>query len=284
MKENRKAWAFLAPSFLGVIFFVLIPFSDAIKRSFKEAMGGKFVGMDNYMNVLHNEAFRIAAQNTSRFIIICVPILLLLSLVLAVMINNLKKHRSFFKTSFLIPLAIPVSSVVFLWKVVFHQNGLLNGALSVIGLEGYDWMSTKAFPVLVFSYIWKNIGYDMVLWLAGLDGISQTMYEAAAVDGANAWKKFWYITLPGLLPTVFIVTVLSILNSFKVFREAYLIAGAYPRDNNIYMLQHLFNNWFTKLDIQKMSAAAVMLALIIVAIILILQRIDTKVDRKLDIE
>lgn len=274
MKKSLKAWAFLAPSFLGVILFVLLPFGDAVRRSFFEAMSGKFVGINNYSNVLQNKAFRMAVTNTGKFIIICVPILLLLSLILSVMIYNLRKYKSFFKTSFLIPLAVPVSSVVFLWKVVFHQSGLFNDLLARLGLEGADWISTRAFPVLVFSYIWKNIGYDIVLWMAGLDTISKALYEAAAVDGANAWKRFRYITLPGLLPTIYIVSVLSLLNTFKVFREAYLIAGTYPRDDNIYMLQHLFNNWFTKLDIQKMCAAAVMVALVIIAIVLILQLLD----------
>lgn len=276
MKKSNKAWIFLGPSFIGVIFFVLIPFGDAVRRSFTTAMGGKFVGLSNYETVINNKAFQMAVSNTVKFIIICVPLLLLLSLILSAMISILKKIKSFFKTSFLIPLAIPVSSVVFLWKVVFHQNGLLNILLSKVGVEGFDWMSTKAFPILVFSYLWKNVGYDMVLWLAGLDTISLNLYEAASVDGANAWKKFRYITLPGLLPTVYIVTVLSILNTFKVFREAYLIAGPYPRDDSIYMLQHLFNNWFTKLDIQKMCSAAVMVALVITVIILLLQKLDRK--------
>lgn len=276
MKKSNKAWIFLGPSFIGVIFFVLIPFGDAVRRSFTTAMGGKFVGLSNYETVINNKAFQMAVSNTVKFIIICVPLLLLLSLILSAMISILKKIKSFFKTSFLIPLAIPVSSVVFLWKVIFHQNGLLNILLSKMGVEGFDWMSTKAFPILVFSYLWKNVGYDMVLWLAGLDTISLNLYEAASVDGANAWKKFRYITLPGLLPTVYIVTVLSILNTFKVFREAYLIAGPYPRDDSIYMLQHLFNNWFTKLDIQKMCSAAVMVALVITVIILLLQKLDRK--------
>lgn len=280
MKKSWKAWAFLAPSFLGVILFVLLPFGDAIRRSFYEAMSGKSVGLQNYSNVLHNKAFRMAVGNTARFIITCVPILLLLSLVLSVLIYNLNKSKSFFKTAFLIPMAVPVSSVVFLWEVIFHKSGLLNDLLTRLGLQGVDWISTKAFPVLVFSYIWKNIGYDIILWVAGLDTISGALYEAAAVDGANAWKKFRYITLPGLLPTIYIVSVLSLLNTFKVFREAYLIAGTYPRDDNIYMLQHLFNNWFTKLDIQKMCAAAVMVALVIIAIVLILQLLDRSEEEK----
>ena len=277
MKQTKIAWAFLAPSFIGVIIFVLLPFGDVFRRSFSETITGKYVGMKNYNTVIHNEAFKQAVFNTTRFIITCVPLLLVLSLILSVMIFNLGKHKDLFKTSFLIPMAIPVSSAVFLWKVVFHQNGLLNVLLLKFGLEGCDWINTKAFPVLVFSYIWKNLGYDMVLWLAGLNGISSSLYEAAGVDGANSWNKFWYITLPGLLPTVFIVTVLSILNTFKVFREAYLIAGAYPSDDSIYMLQHLFNNWFTSLDIQKMCAAAIIVAFVVVTVIMILQQVDKKI-------
>jgi len=277
MKEARKAWAFLAPSVLGVVIFVLIPFGDAIKRSFYEAMSGKYVGVNNYNTVIRNQAFQMAAKNTGRFMLTCVPLLILSSLVLSLMINNIKRGRDFLKASFLIPMAIPVSSVVFLWKVVFHQNGLFNGLLAKFGTEGFDWMSTKAFGVLVFSYIWKNIGYDMVLWLAGLNGISFELYEAAGVDGANKLQKFWYITRPSLLPYAFVISVLSMLNSFKVFREAYLIAGAYPQDEDIYMLQHLFNNWFVSLDIQKMCAAAVMVAAVIMIVIMILQLMDKKV-------
>ncbi len=280
MKKSIKARAFLAPSFLGVILFVLVPFGDAIRRSFFEAMSGRFVGVDNYISVLQNKAFQLAVGNTVKFTMVCVPILLLLSLIISLIISSLKKYRSFFKTAFLIPMAIPVASVVFLWRVVFHPNGLLNDLLSRLGIEGIDWISTKAFPILVISYLWKNLGYDMVLWITGIDQISVNLYEAASVDGAGAWKKFWYITLPGLLPTVFIVSVLSLLNTFKVFREAYLIAGTYPRDDSIYMLQHLFNNWFTKLDIQKMCSAAVMVALVIVAIILLLQGLDRKIGEE----
>ena len=134
-----------------------------------------------------------------------------------------------------------------------------------------DWMNgATAFYVLVFSYLWKNIGYDIILWLAGLNGISPALYEAARVDGAGRWQCFRYITLPELRPTVFLIGVLSFVNTFKVFREAYLIAGDYP-DSSIYMLQHLFNNWFVSLDIQKMSAAAVLTALVITTFLLVVQ-------------
>lgn len=259
---------------------MLIPFGDAVRRSFYEAMGGKFVGLKNYQTVLSNGAFQMAAGNTLKFIGVCIPLLLLVSLLLAVFLNKAKKHNEFFKTSFLIPMAIPVASVVVLWKIFFHENGLLNGFIAAMGGQGTDWIhSSQSFWLLVFSYVWKNAGYDMVLWLAGLSGISPSLYEAAQVDGASGFQQFIWITLPSMLPTLFIISVLSLLNSFKVFREAYLIAGNYPNDS-IYMLQHLFNNWFVYLDIQKMCAAAVLVAVFIFLLILLLQKFWGKEEKE----
>lgn len=272
-RETRTAWIFLLPSFLGIFVFVLLPFLDAVRRSFFEAMGGRFVGFQNYRTVLENEAFRLAVKNTGRFILVCIPLLLLLSLLLSLMMQ----HRGdFFKVSFLIPMAIPVASVALLWKIFFHNQGILNHLLIKLGSQPTDWMNTDyAFLVLVFSYLWKNTGYDCVLWLSGLSGIPGSIYEAAAMDGAGAFKKFFYITLPGLLPTLYVAAVMSLVNSFKVFREAYLVAGAYPQ-NSIYMLQHLLNNWFISLDIQKMCAAAVMLAMVFVLFVLLLHGLSRR--------
>ena len=131
---------------------------------------------------------------------------------------------------------------------------------------------SAAFWVLIFTYLWKNSGYDMILFLAGLDGISPDIYEAAAVDGANAKQVFLYITLPNLMPTAIMTAILSLLNTFKVFREAYLVAGPYPHDS-IYLLQHLFNNWFLSLDLPRLSAAAVMVAAMLLIFILLIQRV-----------
>jgi len=273
-KDKLTPWLFLAPSLLFVSVMVLLPFGDAVRRSFFSAMSRKFVGLANYLAVFRNEAFQLAAKNTAKFALVCIPLLLLFSLLLALMLNTLKDSSGAFKTMFLIPIAIPVASMVLLWQVVFHQNGLLNIALDRVGLSPVDWLNTKwAFGVLVFTYLWKNIGYDMVLWLSGITGINPALYESAQIDGANAWKRFWRITLPGLVPTLFTVTVLSLLNSFKVFREAYLIAGSYPKSDSIYMLQHLFNNWFFSLDVDKMCAGAVLMALVVFLLILALQRV-----------
>ena len=170
-------------------------------------------------------------------------------------------------------MAIPVASIVLLWRVIFHRNGLLNGILALWDAAPVDWIGSAAFfGVLVFAYLWKNFGYDMVLWLSGISAINPALYEAAQIDGAGSIKRFVKITLPNLMPTLFTVTVLSLLNSFKVFREAYLIAGSYP-DDSIYMLQHLFNNWFSDLDVDKMCAGAVMMASLVFILIMILQKI-----------
>ncbi|NCB62737.1 MAG: sugar ABC transporter permease [Clostridia bacterium] len=265
-------WLFLTPSLLSVSVLVLLPFLDAVRRSFFSAMSRQFVGLDNYAAVVGNDAFRTAAGNTVRFVLVCIPLLLVFSLLLALLVHAFREKRGIFKTSFLIPMAIPVASIVLLWKVIFHANGLLNILMEKMGMPTMDWVgSSWAFYVLVFTYLWKNAGYDMVLWLSGVTGISSGLYEAAQIDGANSWQQFWYITLPNLKSTFFVVTVLSLLNSFKVFREAYLIAGNYP-DPSMYLLQHLFNNWFVNLDVDKMCAGAVLMALVVFVLIALLQR------------
>ena len=272
-KETILGFVFLLPSFLGVSIFVLIPFIDAVRRSFSETMTRRFVGLENYRLVFANEAFKLAAKNTGKFLLVCIPLLLLLSLFFSILLFSIGRLQNVIKTTFLIPMVIPAASIVLLWRVFFDEYGMLNKIIVHFGGSGTDWMnSSKAFYILVFTYIWKNIGYDIILWLAGLNGISQSVYEAASVDGAGTFTKFIYITLPNLMSTLFIVTVLSLINSFKVFREAYLIAGDYPHES-IYMLQHVFNNWFTNLDIQKMCAGAVLVAITLLTVIIGIQKL-----------
>lgn len=259
----RKAYLFLLPSLAGTAVFVLLPYVDVVRRSFFEAAGGRFVAMQNYVTVVGNSAFRLASFNTLRFLVVCVPLLVLVSLFCSMLIAGLKEEGTVFKTSLLVPLAIPVASIVLLWKLFFHPQGMVNQITALFGMAGVDWINgDTAFGVLVFTYVWKNLGYDVVLWVAGLAAISDELYEAARVDGAGIVARFLYVTLPGLSKTAFLVVSLSVFNSFKVFREAYLIAGEYPHES-IYMLQHLFNHWFVTLDIQKMSAASVLLLLVV---------------------
>lgn len=259
-KRNAAPWLFLAPSLCGVVLFVLAPFAETLRRSVTDTMGRQFVGAANYTAVLGNSAFQLAVKNTVRFVAFCVPLLLVFSLALALALRGkaLKgtPWAELYRTTFLLPMALPVASLALLWKVLFAQNGLVNAAFGT----QCDFMgSDAAFWVLIATYLWKNIGYDSILWSSGLDAISADLYEAAAVDGANTWRQFTAITLPNLLPTLAVTAVLSLLNTFKVFREAYLVAGAYPQES-MYLLQHLFNNWFLALDLPRLSAAAVMMA------------------------
>ena len=256
-QERRAAALLLAPSLAGASVFYLVPFVEVVRRSFTDALGRRFVGLTNYKTVLANSAFRMAAANSARFLCVCIPALLALSLVMALLIRAAGRRGKTFSASFLLPLAVPVASIVLLWKVLFAQNGLVNAVLMALELQPVDFMGTgAAFWVLIATYLWKNSGYDMVLWAAGLDRIPKSQYEAAAVDGANAWQVFRAITWPGLRPTLGLTALLSLINSFKVFREAYLVAGSYPHES-MYLLQHLFNNWFLDLELGRITAAAV---------------------------
>lgn len=269
-KGSWKGLLFVLPSLTGVSLFWLIPSMDVVRRSFFGAVSGEFTGLKNYVTVFENRAFRLAAMNTLRFFLVCIPLLVGLSLLIAVVLTRQKKMLQLLKSAFLLPMAIPVASVVLLWKLLFHKKGILNGILACLSLPALDWMNTDAsFYVLVASYLWRNLGYDMILWMAGLAAIPGSLYEAARVDGAGEWKCFWSITLPNLLPSFFTITVLSLLNAFKVFREAYLVAGDYPQEK-MYLLQHLFNNWYRELSLDKMSAAAVVTGTVILGLILLL--------------
>lgn len=277
-KSQYAAWAFLLPNLLGVAIFTLIPMLRVLLSSFQSAVGGRWMGIQNYLSVLGNSAFQIALKNTARFTVACVPILVSLSLLLAVWLHGLIRGKAAFMSAYLLPMAVPVASVVLVWKVFFHKNGLINAFLVFLGRSGIDWMdSGAAFWMLVLSYLWKNLGYTMVLWTAGLEGIPANVYEAAQVDGASGLQTFLYVTLPNLRGSAYTIGVLSLLNTFKVFREAWLVAGDYPHES-MYLLQHLYNNWFRALDYDKIAAASVMTSAVVFLLIGLLRRAWDKED------
>lgn len=275
---KRKFWLFLAPSFFGVIIFVLLPFLDVFKRSFETAVTGKFLGFKNYQIIFTNEAFLLAVKNTVRFTLVCIPLLVAVGLLLALLLSKIN-HMIVLKSAYLFPLALPTATIVLVWKMLFYQKGFLNLFLTKLGewtgLWGeiaIDYLGSEAsFWVLVGSYVWKNAGYTVVLWLAGLFSIPKEMTEAAKVDGASAIQCFLKVKLPNLKGSLYTIVVLSFLNSFKIYREAYLVAGAYPHQD-MYLLQHLFNNWFVNLDFDKMAAATVCVGGFLFVVIMLLQR------------
>lgn len=279
-KQSMAAAGFLLPSLAGVTVFYLLPLADVVRRSFTTAVTGEFTGFDNYRTVFQNEAFLLAAKNTAKFALCCLPILIVSGLLVALLITG-SASRKGFQTCYLLPMAVPAATVALVWQIIFDRSGLLNGALSGIAsaLSGKktvvssDYMETDAaFWVLVASYVWKNLGYTVTLWAAGLLGIPYQLKEAARVDGAGRGQIFFKIVLPQLKPTLYTITVLSFLNSFKAFREAYLAAGSYPHES-IYLLQHLFNNWYVDLALDKMAAAAVVTGAVLLLAILVWQRL-----------
>ncbi len=278
-KRRLSFLLFLLPSLSGVTLFVLLPFLDVVKRSMQTAVTGAFTGVKNYGVIFHNQAFLLAVGNTLRFTLVCIPLLVLLGLLIAFPLSGFHS-AGLIKSVYLFPLAMPTATVVLVWKMVFYRQGFLNLALTRLGeLTGLwgavrvDYLSTGAsFWVLVVSYLWKNTGYTVVLWLAGILSIPREYIEAAKVDGAGRWKCIRYIMLPNLKGSFYTIVILSFLNSFKIYREAYLVAGSYPQED-IYLLQHLFNNWFVNMEFDKMAAAAVCVGAVLLAAILVLQKL-----------
>ena len=189
-KKKRKFFSlFVFPGLIGILLFVLLPFGDVVKRSFTTAVTGQWNGLKNYETIFHNQAFMLAVNNTLKFTIICIPLLVFTGFSIALLLNGLKS-RKWMKSIFLFPLAMPTATIVLVWKMVFYRQGFLNLFLSglgeMTGLWGEihkDYLgSNAAFWVLIGSYIWKNTGYTVILWLAGLGGIPLELLEAARVD------------------------------------------------------------------------------------------------------
>lgn len=276
-KVGNFLWAscFLGPSFLGVLVFYIIPFGVVVYYSVIQGpMNHSFVGLQNYQNVLQNKAFQDAVKNTLVFTGIAVPLAVAGSLALALMLECRIPLKSQFRTFFLSPMVVPIASVILVWQVLFHYNGVVNEFLSHFGVDKIDWLKSDFCKiVIVVLFLWKNLGYFMILFMAALNNIPRSLLEVADVEGASAAHKFFKIKLRYLSPTVLFVTILSIINAFKVFREIYLLTGDYPY-TGLYMMQHFMNNMFKQLDYQRLSAAAVILALAMIVLIAILFAVE----------
>lgn len=273
------AWAFILPSLTGLLVFFLVPSIDVLRLSFLDNTGTNNVGLDNYSALFANEAFLLASANTVKFMLVCIPILLVASLAIALFLRKSTPFRKLMKTAILVPLAIPTFTAALLISITFDSSGIANGLLNFFGLAPVRWLdSDMAFWVLVGDYIWRNLGYCVVLWLAALVCISDDLYDAARIDGASSRQIVFRVTIPLLLPSGAVVLVLAIINAFKVYREAYLVSGNYPHES-MYLLPHLFNNWFSTLSISKLAAGGVMLAAVLFVIVCILHKAWSKNDR-----
>lgn len=284
---NRKDWltgsAFLLPSLLGVALFFIVPMGVVLYYSLiNNPISHTFVGLDNYISLFQNQAFKTASANTATFSAVAVPLAVILALGLAVLLEARIPLKSQFRTFFLSPMMVPVASVVLIWQVIFHDNGALNSFLSTLGITGVDWLKSDYNQwVVVILFLWKNLGYNMILFMAALANIPRDLLEVADIEGAKPWFKFIHVKLRFLSPTILFVTILSMINSFKVFREVYLLTGDYPYER-LYMLQHFMNNTFRSLDYQRLSSAAIIMAIVMVIIIGLLFIIESRFGKDVE--
>jgi multiple sugar transport system permease protein len=274
---------FLSLSLIGILVFYIIPFGAIIYYSMvKSPLDHSFVFFDNYKALLTNTAFKTAAVNTLTFSALAVPLSVILSLCLALMLESKIPGKSIFRTFFLSPMMVPVASIVLIWNVIFHYNGALNSLLVHFGIVKIDWMKSDLNQlVVVLLFLWKNLGYNMILFMAALNNLPKDLIEVAEIEGAGGFYKFFRIKLRYLSPTILFVTILSMINSFKVFREVYLLTGSYPF-GKLYMLQHFMNNTFNSLDYQKLSAAAIVMCIVMIAIIAVLFVIENRFGKDVE--
>ena len=282
-RELGISLAFLSPSLIGVLVFFVAPFFVVIYYAFvNNPVLHEFVGFDNFIRLFQNQSFRLAAKNTAIFSLISVPAAVILSLALACMLSRKLPFRSQFRTSMLTPLMVPVASVVLIWQVIFSYNGALNEWIAPLGLGPVDWMKSDYNRyVVILLFLWKNVGYDMILFLAALANVPSDIQEMAMLEGAGSARIFFSIKLRYLSPTIVFVTILSLINSMKIFREVYLLTGKYPYDG-LYLLQHFMNNTFESMDYQKLSSAALVMALVMSLVIWLLFVADSRLGKDVE--
>ena len=277
--------AFLAPSVLGVLIFFVLPFLVVIYFSFVDnPVAKQFVGFQNFVSVIGNEAFRTAVGNTLFFSIVAVPLAVVFGMALAFLLDAGIPLRSELRSCFLTPLMVPTASVVLIWQVLFDYNGVVNLAVQKFGGGRVDWLKSSAgLFVVILLFLWKNLGYNMILFLSAMGNIPKDMIEVAELDGANRRQIFFHVKLRYLSPTILFVAIFSMINSFKVFREVYLLTGEYPY-GALYMLQHYMNNTFASGDYQKLSTAAIYMSLVMIVIMGILFLVEHHFGKDLEEE
>ena len=286
-KTRRKTQVvsslYIAPSFLGVMAFFILPFFVIIYYSMVDnPISGNFVGLYNFNRLLNNLSFKTAVSNTLGFSVVSVPLAVILSLLLALLLDAKIPFKSQFRTFFLSPMMVPVASIVLIWRVMFDFNGAINEVLMAFVGSKIDWLkSGYSQIVIVILFLWKNLGYNMILFMAALGSIPRDIIEVAKLESASPWQIFIHIKTRYLSSTFLFVTIMSLISSFKVFREIYLLTGDHPYDT-IYMMQHLMNNAFASLDYQRLSAAAILMSLVMIVIIGILFLVEDRFGKDVE--
>ncbi|RUQ36566.1 MAG: sugar ABC transporter permease [Candidatus Competibacteraceae bacterium] len=279
-----SGWAFLAPALLLIAVFFFLPVMAALALSFTDfdiyALGDlqrlRFIGFDNYLQLLQSPLFWIALGNTAYFVVVGGPLSVAISLGAALLVNSRLTHGSaWFRTALFLPVVTTLVAVAVVWRYLYHPRyGLLNYGLSLFGVEPIDWLGDPnwAMPAIILMAVWKNFGFNMIIFIAGLQNIPPPLYEAARIDGANAWQQFRYITLPLLGPTFLFVALMTMIGYFQVFAEPYVMTQGGPANRTMSVVLLMYEEGFRWWNMGYASAAAfVLFALILAATMLQLQ-------------
>lgn len=269
--KKKIVWLLLLPGLAGILTFYVAPFIGGIYYSLMDgSFQNAFVGLDNYRRVAQNTMFQLGLRNTWELSLLCAPVIWIMSFLLAALLKLLKERSTAFRNILLLPYLMPSSAMLLIWLAMFDYGGVINRAVVALGFERVLWLDGIALRVpVVLLYIWKNLGFSVVLFASALSAVHPSLYEYASLEGAGWFTQAFRITLPQVLPTAFLVFVLSWVNAFKIFKEVYFISGAYPSDA-IYTLQHFMNNKFAKLDYQDVTTAAYIFAVGVMALFALL--------------
>ena len=255
LKQNLVGWSFALP-FVGlfVVFMagpilvsLITSFTDLRSTDIRSPFGVNFVGFDNYGDVFSDPKFRKAAVNTAIFVFVGVPLTMSLGLLAAVGLNQgIVKFRSVFRLGFYLPAITSIVAIAVVWRLLLGADtGLINGLLDVVGIDGPGWLNDTQFalPSLIVMAAWKNLGFSMIVFLAGLQSIPVELYEAAAIDGAKRWQPFRYVTLPLLRPTILFVAVITSIGYLQFFEEPFVMTQGGPLDSTLSVQYHAYNQF-----------------------------------------
>lgn len=275
-KDERTAWLFLLPSLVLFLAFTGLPVVVAFFVSFTQwdlFNPPIFTGLTNYTKLLADPIFGKVMGNTAYFVLLSVPIQMLIGLLCALALNRAIRGQTFFRVAYFLPVVTSTIAAALVWAWLFNANvGLINVLLTLLGVsEPPRWLSSTrwAMAAVIIVSIWQNVGYAMVLFLAGLQNIRADLYDAAAIDGARGWKRLWFITLPLLSPTTFFVLIISIIGSFQVFELVFVMTQAGPANATNTLVYYIYQNGFQFYQMGYASAAAMILFAIVLVMTLI---------------
>ena len=286
-RRQKQDWIagyiFIAPVAIGLFIFYIIPFIQNFWFSFNDVNKfnmATFVGLENYKNLLKEPDLLLALKNTFLYALVTVPVGLALSLIVAALLNTKIKGTSFYRTIYFLPSVTMAAAVALVWKLIFHgEFGILNEVLKIFGIPGQSWLTnphTALFCVMMVS-IWGSVGYNMIILLAGMQGISKSYYEAAELDGASPIRTFFQITLPLLSPTIFFVSITGLIGAFQVFDSIYMMIGPEsPVFNSVKTMNVLFYQNAFLYGYKGYAAAISIFMFVIIMAITVIQLIAQK--------